>query len=62
MNCTQSKNLLDDYVDGSLSAILLSNVQAHLKNCNECKDVFTQANNLLIALKDMPVPPPQNRI
>ena len=57
MNCTQSQNMLDDYVDGSLSAIQLNDVQAHLNDCNDCRDIFTQTENVLVALKDIPVPP-----
>lgn len=57
MNCTQSQNMLDDYIDGNLSAIQLSALEAHLKQCDACTDHFNAAQKLLVALKDIPVPP-----
>jgi len=57
MNCTQLKNMLDDYLDGSLSAVQLMYVQSHLNCCDECQHIFTQAQNLTSALKEIPVPP-----
>lgn len=57
MNCTQSQNFLDDYIDGSLSATQQGHVQTHLNNCDECQHVFSLAQNLTVTLKDTPVPP-----
>ena len=57
MNCTQYQNMLDDYLDGSLSVIQLNNTQAHLNACNDCHDIFSQSENILAVLKDIPVPP-----
>ena len=57
MNCTQSNNMLDDYVDGNLSASQLTHVQSHLSTCAECRHNFTQAQNIVTAMKDIPVPP-----
>ncbi|MFV1985382.1 MAG: zf-HC2 domain-containing protein, partial [Thiohalomonadales bacterium] len=57
MNCTQSQNMLDGYIDDLLSVIQLNDVQAHLNDCNKCRGVFTQAQDLANTLKDMPIPP-----
>ena len=57
MICTQYQNMLDDYLDGSLSVIQLNNTQAHLNTCRTCRDFFNQSEKILAALKDMPVPP-----
>ena len=56
MNCTQTQSMLDDYLDGSLSAIQLDHTQAHLNQCAECSHIFSQALALSDVLKDMPVP------
>ena len=57
MNCTQFQNMLDDYIDCSLSTIQFSHVQSHLKECEQCQESYTQANELLSALRDIPIPP-----
>ena len=57
MNCTQFEKMLDDYIDGSLSTIQLSHAQAHLNECEHCQKMYAQANELLVALKELPVPP-----
>lgn len=57
MNCTQLKNMLDDYLDGSLSAVQLMYVQSHLNCCDECQSIFAQAQKLTRSLKDLPIPP-----
>lgn len=57
MNCTQFQNMLDDYIDGSLSTIQLSHAQSHLNECEQCRETYSQANELLSAIKDIPVPP-----
>jgi len=48
---------MDDYIDGTLSAIQLSHIQPHLNYCEDCSKVFAQAQSLTAALKDIPVPP-----
>jgi len=57
MNCTQFKNMMDDYIDGTLSAIQLGHMQPHLNHCEKCRHFFTQAQSLAAALKDIEVPP-----
>lgn len=57
MNCTQFQNMLDDYIDGDLSTIQLSHARSHLNECEQCQESYSQANALLSALKDIPVPP-----
>lgn len=56
MNCTQFQNTMDDYIDGTLSAIQLNHVQTHLNQCGKCRHIFIKALSLTAALKDMPVP------
>ena len=57
MNCQQTQNMLDDYLDGNLSPIQLSHVQSHLHECGECQHVYSRAKQLATRLKDMPVEP-----
>ena len=57
MNCAQSQQMLDDYIDGTLSPIQLDHLQSHLKKCDVCQHSFSQAQALLLMLKDAPVPP-----
>jgi len=57
MNCKQFNNMMDDYIDGSLSAIQLGHMQPHLNNCEKCRHLFAQAQSLTTALKDITVPP-----
>ncbi len=57
MNCTQFNKMLDNYIDGTLLTIQLSHVQSHLITCGHCQKSYTQAKELITALKDIPVPP-----
>lgn len=57
MNCKQAHEMLDDYLDGSLSTMQFSSLHSHLNSCDACQKDFYQAQNLVIALKDIPVPP-----
>ena len=57
MNCTQSLKMLDDYIDGNLSAIQYSTLHSHFNKCDACRAKFSQANQLCLRLKDIPVPP-----
>lgn len=56
MNCTQFHNMMDDYIDGSLSAIELNHFQVHMNNCSTCRNRVIAAQNLMAALQDTPVP------
>ena len=56
MNCSQTQNMLDDYIDGDLSTIQLSHTQSHLNSCANCRHIFTESQNLVVALHDIPVP------
>ena len=57
MNCTQYQNMLDDYLDGTLSTIQLNNLHIHLNKCENCSNEFSQAEEILVSLKNIPVPP-----
>lgn len=43
MNCDQAKSLLSDYIDGLLEPRLKDEVDAHLEDDPQCKEVFEQA-------------------
>ncbi len=57
MNCTQSQQMLDDYLDSSLSTIQLDTLHRHLSDCDACSNIFSQAEDVLSHLRMMPVPP-----
>ena len=59
MNCTQSLQFVDDYLDGSLAVIQQDRLHRDLSECKDCRQYYEQANNLLTELKDIPVPPPR---
>lgn len=57
MNCNQFNKMMDDYIDGALSTIQLGHMQPHLNHCEKCRHLFTQAQSLTMALKNITVPP-----
>lgn len=56
MRCKQYQNMLDDYLDGTLSTIQADKLHQHLNTCDSCTDKFSQAETILKSLKTMPVP------
>jgi len=57
MNCEQTQQLLDEYLDGELSGNQLDLLEAHLNECENCAHRYNEASSLLVALKQLPVPP-----
>lgn len=57
MNCTQYQNMLDDYLDGTLSTVQLNDLHTHLNKCEDCSNEFSQAEEIFISIRNIPVPP-----
>ena len=51
MNCTQYQNMLDDYLDRSLSPVQYENLQTHLHHCEQCNNFYKTQQNVLFSLK-----------
>jgi len=51
---------LDPFLDDELEAALLTEFQAHSKDCNDCTELLGRKNDLRQALKSMPLPPPED--
>lgn len=58
MNCTQFQHQLNDWLDGKLSAAEQAALQAHLQQCDSCRQQYASARELQQALRDLPVPAP----
>lgn len=59
MNCDQYHENLDQFLDDELETALLSEFQAHVKDCNDCTEVLRRKKDLRQALKSMPLPAPE---
>ncbi|MGB2869241.1 MAG: FecR domain-containing protein [Bacteroidota bacterium] len=60
MNHESIRTLLDDYVDGILSADDMQEVRLHLQSCSECSEEIAQLRSLLATASTLPrviVPP-----
>ncbi len=55
MNCTDTQNLLDDYLDNDLTANDHRLMDFHINNCSSCKQLFDEAMAIREALKTLPV-------
>jgi len=58
MNCGKALEYRDDYMDGYLSQEEKIAVRAHLDSCQQCHDAFKRDEDMLQALRSMPVPLP----
>lgn len=58
MNCHQAQIKKDDYLDRTLSAEQTLEIQQHLHNCPQCRADFQRDEEMLSALRTLPVPPP----
>ncbi len=56
MNCQQTQQNIDDYLDGLLVTGQLELFDAHLKSCPACRACLFNAEQLLSELKRLPVP------
>lgn len=59
MHCEDTQRQLDDYLEGSLPTDRHNAISGHLQSCAACRQVYTQAQQLLLALHTMPVAPPR---
>ena len=58
MNCKQALEYRDDYIDGFLSQDEKVAVREHLDNCRQCHAAFKRDEEMLQALRALPVPAP----
>jgi hypothetical protein len=56
MSCETTIRYLDDFLDGTLDRIKDQEIQSHIKNCESCHKLLQREQDLLIALRDLPVP------
>ncbi|MCP3849687.1 MAG: zf-HC2 domain-containing protein [Gammaproteobacteria bacterium] len=61
MNCEQCSNLLNDYLDGTLSDEFEEQFQKHLEQCAHCRASYNGSFILNKALKTFPVPEPDEQ-
>lgn len=57
MNCEQLQRQMDDHADGLLSAGQAQALQQHAAGCDSCRQRLARQEELLQALRAMPVPP-----
>ena len=58
MNCTQTHEHFDDYLDGTLAGATVVALEAHLTGCATCRTLVARARECRLLLCDKPVPPP----
>lgn len=58
MNCEKALEYRDDYLDGYLSQEEKLSVRKHLHSCRHCHAAFKRDEELLQALRDLPMPAP----
>lgn len=58
VNCQTPINCLEDYLDGLLDTDLQNNMLNHIKQCPDCQDWIEREKQLRMALKTLPVTPP----
>lgn len=58
MNCKELRHRLNDYLDASLDAGSIRDVEAHLASCPSCSDHLRVERLLRERLHELPVPPP----
>ena len=40
MNCEETANLMDGYLDGELDALTSQTIEQHLRECHKCDEAF----------------------
>ena len=62
MNCTETSELIDDYVDGALEGGLLHELELHLAGCAACREEERELRALLAEAAALPsdVDPPRD--
>ncbi|MBI2955767.1 MAG: zf-HC2 domain-containing protein [Acidobacteria bacterium] len=60
MNCQEVVRWLTDYLDGELDATLLETLEAHLRDCDDCRivvDTTRKTIELYCRCEPLPLPP-----
>lgn len=61
MECLQCKNRISEYLDNELSTLEYRDMEIHLEECSDCRDLMNELNNLSTAtrlsIESIPVPP-----
>ena len=57
MNCEQLQDRLDNYLDGDLPRTQRDRFEAHLDECEDCRERVSQARSIQEILREIPVPP-----
>jgi hypothetical protein len=60
MNCDDTQQRLDDFLDGALDRATRLRVQRHLDTCADCRSRESAGRALREALRDLPVVPPSD--
>ncbi len=62
MNCSDVENRLNDYLDGALAGGEADEVQAHLRQCQSCKQQCTSLEQILAQASSLPTETPPNSL
>jgi hypothetical protein len=54
MDCARAEELLSDYADGTLDALLVSDLEAHLSGCPRCPQLVSALREVVAALRHPP--------
>jgi len=54
MDCARAEELLSDYADGTLDALLASDLEAHLSACPRCPPLVSALREVVAALRQPP--------
>lgn len=55
MNCKQIQQHVDDYLDGMLTSEQLIEVEQHIQQCTDCRQVYDDAKTVQNMLQNLPV-------
>lgn len=58
MSCEQVDSLLNEYLDGELDAVTATAVEAHLAECDSCRQTYEQLRAICGAVGDLAEPVP----
>jgi anti-sigma factor RsiW len=58
MNCKQTQTYMHSFQDKDLNDAESAAFQLHLNGCAECREIFHKEEEIIIALRTLPVPPP----
>lgn len=52
MNCQDARNLMNPYLDGELDLVRTCEIEAHLKDCPTCAQIYDELRSLRSAVSD----------